>query len=407
MSSPRFPLIGFSIFVLLCASGAAGCSDDGQPLYDEQRMGSEMADEGVVTVALSDVDDDFVQGANPMAAVNASLKLVMSSTEVIDLLELDITPETIFLDPSQKCFDITTPGGLSVEFDFTGCQQYGLAGKIRVTKKISGLFAGPILITFKDEFAIRDVAISGTLGLKRIAGKRLTFNFFTADLGETQGTPLTVEYLSKGITATVRYDGKIKLSLMSQELLFWGIASSTIEGVTSTIYVGGVSEEEVVGNQPSADAIVYQLLPFDCYCPSRGVMSGNLTLNIGEISFDLDDFTPDNGIDDYPAFVIPVNVDGSYSATISFRECGQMKVQLNVENDTPIDLSVGIDKILSALDSANDQGLIPDDIYNQMSAIIAKYQGSAPSFKITVGDLVNSVSGLLDEYVYVPFCVVS
>lgn len=406
---------GFRAFVslsLVCllASGTIGCSEDENLPLDSMKIKSieqieQMEEQGVVTIEMGQVENDFIQSGNPMAAINASLKLALSSFEVTELLELPGTQNTGAPGSGPLCFGVST-AGLSVELDFTGCSNIGLSGKIKVAKHITGLFAGPIVVTFKDGFSIQNVAITGSLGLTRVAGKQLTFRMFTADKDGTQGTPISVEYLEKDVTVTARFDGKVKVSLLTAEVLFWGVASSTFKGVTTTIYVGGVSDDDVAGVNPSADAIVYKLFPFDCYCPSRGVISGQLDLNISEINFDLDDFTSDDGTDDYPSFVIPVNVDSTYTATVRFSECGVMQVALHVEDDKPLDFAVAAELILSALESANDNGIVPDDLMSEMSAIIGGLQGYAASFQISVGDIINTISDSFDLNFYVPFCAV-
>lgn len=414
MKAHEFRTPKYLLFALLFACGTVGCVDEEDSLASDGDIDvapaveeyAQMMEEGLVTISSAAVENDFVESGYPMSAISASLKIVLSNIDVADLIDLRDLPAGSFLDPSQACFDVSR-AGLSVEFDFSGCTDYGLAGKITVAKKITGLLAGPLVITFKDGFAIKDVALDGSFGLTRIAGKKLTFNAFTAAVDGERGTPITVQYLSKDLTATARFDGKVKISLIPAEILLWGIASTSFEGVTSTLYVGGVSEDEVTGNVPPRDAVAFKVIPFDCYCPSRGVMSGNVTLDIGDVSFDLDDFTPDNGTDDYPEFVIPVDIQSSYTATVRFKDCGLMKVMINVEDETPIDFSVGIDVILQALETAHGKGLIPDDLFTQMKAIIAGFQGYAPSLQITVGDLLNTIGKALDQDFYVPFCAVN
>jgi hypothetical protein len=388
---------------LSLAIGAFGCGDGGTEgsntsvdLHGIEPMG----DKGLVAALGGAVDEDFIQSDNPMGAVSAALKVILANANVLNLFG---APQPVPYSLDLACYDVSVEL-MSVEFDFSDCDSYGLTGKAKVSKAL----LGPAVISFFDGFAIKHVGITGSMGLRRIANKGLTFNAFTADLSGKPGTPLVVENMNKGTASTFRFDGKIKISVFAPEILMWGLATSTVGDSTVTIHAGGTSEEDVKGNTPPEGAVTYPYIPFNCYCPTSGVISSSVNLVVTDVSFDLDNFTADNGIDDYPEFPIPVDLVATGTGTVTFEGCGSWTVQLDVDAENPIDVAVGIDKILEALESAKDAGAIQEPLYGTMHKIISQFEGVAPSFQVSIEDLLGTLTDklLANNSLYVPFCAV-
>jgi hypothetical protein len=385
------------------AIGAFGCGDgetNGPSKSVDLHAIQPMGDNGVVTVAGGAVEEDFLKSDSPMGAVGAALNVILANADVLNLFE---APQKVPNALDLACYDVAV-GLLSVEFDFANCGSYGLTGKAKVSKP----WLGPAVISFYEGFAIKNIQITGSMGLGRIANKWLTFNAFTADGSGSPGSPLIVENLNEGTASTFRFNGKVKISVLAPEILIWGLATSTVGDSTVAIYAGGTSEEEVKGNTPPDGALTYPYIPFDCYCPTSGVISGSVDLVVTDVSFDLDNFTLDNGIDDYPAFPIPVILVAAGMGTVTFDGCGQWTVQLDVNAENPIDIAVGIDKILAALETAKAAGTIPESLYSGMQEIVSNFQGIAPSFQVSIDSLLSTLTDklLANNSLYVPFCAV-
>jgi hypothetical protein len=361
-----------------------------------------MNDSGASAGVTATVEEGWVQSDNPMAAVSASLKVVLSDEEVLTMLGSGSGGDKITREFDKECYTTAKGGGLSIGFDFTGCAEYGLEGTITVTK----ILTGPIVITFNEGFEIKDIAITGSLALTHITGELLTFTAFNSDAEGEPGTAITVENTKKSTTAATTYDGKVKVVVSSHQVLIWGVTETTEGNVTNTYYFGGESEEAVAVDDPPAGVVTYDYSPLDCYCPSTGVISGAVNLNVTEVTFDLDNFTRPNNADDYPAFSVPVSIDITGSATVTFSGCGEYSLAFEADSESSLDVSVSKDKLLAALETAKKEGKIKAALYNTMKGIINGFDGTGITIEASGEDLVNALTEQLAKDYDVSFCEV-
>lgn len=372
----------------------AGCAEN----EESDEVEGQMAESGTVAVSAGDVAEGWVEADNPMAAVSASLKVVLSDEEVATLLDSDGVGAKVAKAFDRDCY-VRSPGaGLSLEFDFTGCDDYGLAGTVTVTKKV----VGPIVITFNEGFAIKTVEITGSLALTRITGKQLTFTAFNSDDDGVEGTPITIVNTKKGDTSTATYDGHMKVSVADSEVLLWGVSVTTQGSVTNTYYLGGTSADAVAGDDPPAGAVTYPYSPLDCYCPTTGVVSGGVSITITEVEFDVNDFFTLSK--DYPGFAVPVSMNVSGTATVTFAACGEYSLDFEATTDSILNASVSKEQLLVALETAKSK--LSEEAYNFIKGLLEKMKNPSVSIEISPEELETALGKFVGDKYDLSFCEV-
>jgi len=231
-----------------------------------------------------------------------------------------------------------------------------------------------LLFNFQN-FSINDREMSGTLALNTLGrAKNVPFSFIQYDtqldnpgLDAREGIGVTV---APGVRPGITFDGGSAVSFANQTWSVWG--TSRVAGLDEPITVvhGARTPEEVAPDLPTGVDVLRSSLDWlECRCPTSGLASQEMPLELTEVTIDIDDLEdePDN-IDD-PTLTVPVDltVDGETGEAqpfridgrgiLSYEGCGEYGVEYEAE---PLQITLDKQLVFAELQFVCDTRTIDD-----------------------------------------------
>lgn len=294
------PTIRRSLTVLLSAAAlaaVAGCENDHEAdepsVHDTDGDGkvtpADIENSSVSLYSEGSLDETDAACEAAVATVGQAAALAVADEMSMALLEgLPELPPDI---GDRTCWDADRIDSSTVEIDFDGCADHGIAGLVTVTFDGEGHAA---LLLDDDSFTVNGHDVDGTLQMDRESLHPLQMSIYTAD-----DDPLGVFMAEGARRAEVALEGTLVASRTDGEATLVALGSTDIWGnadddeadddetfLASNAFVIGSDSAENMGDDP-----LTWLLPFDeCYRPSSGTLVSESRLEIDEVTIDLDEY---------------------------------------------------------------------------------------------------------------------
>lgn len=241
-----------------------------------------------------------------------------------------------------SCASRTDQGNGAFMLDMSGCDN--LTGKILVETDRVGLDR-LVMLSFQDDFKQGDDDVDGQLRFLGVTGKSGLFTMRTED-ANGQTAPISVTR-GPGDVRDIEFKGYLHLDV-TKGWQMWGTGTAKRGNVSHDRIIGGTTASAVSGTTAPITALTWEFPRRTCECPISGTAKLGTKLTISSVSLDLDDFQ-DDANDDFPTLTIPVSVDASGSATVTFNGCGVYSHSFTATADVSVDLTGA--KIKSVVDS--------------------------------------------------------
>ncbi len=234
---------------------------------------------------------DDADAACEIAVAGVSQAVTLAVAEEMSLAMLEGIPE---LPPDlgdRTCWDADRMDSSTVEIDFDGCADHGIAGLVTVTFDGEGHAS---LELDDDTFAVDGHDVDGTLQMDRESLHPLQMSIYTAD-----DDPLGVFMADDARRAEVAIGGTLIISRSDDAATLVAHGSTDVWDnadddeadddeifMASNAFVIGGDSAETMGDDP-----LTWNLPFDdCYRPSAGTIVSESRLEIDEVTVDLDEY---------------------------------------------------------------------------------------------------------------------
>jgi len=306
---------------------------------------------------IAEVEPRSLEAHRATNMLAASVGVVMADVNVQD--QLNINGGGTPLPPpaaAVNCWVTPEHPQFSFEISYENCSaSFQMDGGVFINNHPSG----PLLFEFSD-FTIQDRKMGGVLAFD-------TRSAFPSPLywqiyGTDADGPGLDELVQLGINVDgqlsgLAIDGGANIDFTSKRWSLWG--TGVVAGDPEiTVIMGGTEPLDVPADDPpGASAISGSLDWLECRCPTQGVTTLDMPLNISAVFIDIDDLedTPDD-FDDIE-LEVPVNVTVDGIGELTPTACGAYDVVYNTQATT---IPVPVDQIVARISFACDTLAIDD-----------------------------------------------
>lgn len=229
----------------------------------------------------------------------------------------------------------------SFDMNFASCKNFDMNGAVNVSDHPAGM----LLFSFSSfEIGNPPRSMGGSLAFDRNGAnpEPLFWSIYdTADEspGPDNRVPIGVTLGGERVPKGLSYEGGANVNLLQRQINFWGEA--TISGDPPITVVHGADRTGVVApdDPPGADAVSLPLDWTRCRCPTSGVSSLDMPLEVSSVTLDIDDM--DEGDDGFDDAALTVIVDHTINGrtVLTHTGCGTYDVEFTPEED-PVTIQV-------------------------------------------------------------------
>lgn len=349
-------------FVLLVA--LVGCKgDDG----DGNDADTDTGDDGPVSFTFVDsvtavgydaqVAPEAIAAHQVSSMLLASTAIVVADEKVQDRLNTDGAGSS----ETERFGDGFRPGALdcwqrpqfpmfSFTIDYTTCaDSYLMSGGVFVNDHPSG----PLLFEYNNfQFTgpgtIREMGGVLALDTRGAFPEPLYWEIYNTDSDNPAPdnlVPLGIEI--DRVLYGVSYTGGASVDFLNQQWSMWGVATIGPAEDPITVVHGGRVPEDVAPDDPSgADVLKTPLNWLECRCPTSGVSTLDMPLDIATVTVDIDDLEAEPDDIDDPTMEIPVNFSLEGQGILTTTGCGEYDVEYQTQS---VAIPVTRDQLVGAL----------------------------------------------------------
>ncbi|MBN2800749.1 MAG: hypothetical protein JXX28_16530 [Deltaproteobacteria bacterium] len=372
------------VCLISLALAMASCSKE-EP-GDTAAMDVEFEASGPGAGLACDAPAGTAEALDAQSAVEGAMSVVLSDEELQrDFLEVSDGGRRALDD---SCYTRTRVGVGELLFDLAGCADQGMSGTVTVERQL----AGPLLVHFNDDFAVKTYDVDGTVALDRVSGEGASWTVFSADAEGTAGeAPLRLT--GPDGPTELEVQGVVKVDAVGSEVKLWGSFAATTGGTTSTFYAGGTDQDVVTQASPPVEAVLYGISPVTCLCPQGGLVAGEVSFSMTEVTIDLDAYKKRNQDEDLiPELTVPVEVALSGAVEVRFTGCGTYELVFNPEEGAEPAVVLSLEAVSGALDAACEDGTMPEEACTLARGAVSYLSGVGTS-ELTVSYDASAVEG--------------
>lgn len=233
--------------------------------------------------------------------------------------------------PENNCWETINQQFTTFDVSYKNCKDLmNTQGTIRVRQVLAGYKAFQFL-----GMSMEGRAISGALGLDGTGAPPLTFATYDTQAEEPspeKRSPISVNI--GGTTYSIDWTGGLVYDPEAKRLRSWGVGEVGGLSTLTTVRVGGLNADELVGLEPPPDALVGNTNYDECRCPDSGRMAYELPIDIVRLEIDLDDLQPvDDGFDD-PVLEMDVHATVQGEFIVDTTKCGEYDLEVRLDQNT-------------------------------------------------------------------------
>lgn len=238
------------------------------------------------------------------------------------------------------------------------CAQFDLEGAAGIERHPTQ----QLLYNFQN-FSVKGREMSGTLALNTLGrAKNVPYSFVLYDTElDNPGIETRTEIgvtLGPGNRAGITFDGGAAVNFTNQTWSVWG--TSRISGSEDPITVvhGARTAEEVAPDSPTGANVVRSSLDWlECRCPTQGLASQEMALEITSVMIDIDDLQEErDGVND-PVLEIDVEQRIEGRAIFNYTGCGEFELEYETE---PLQITLDKQLVFAELQFVCDTRTIND-----------------------------------------------
>ncbi len=240
--------------------------------------------------------------------------------------------------------------------DYTPCEDQGISGGLIFNDDP----LGPVGLDFKNVGFGGTRHIDGAVGLDDTGAENLHWAAYDTDGDQPVSTNrIPFDVTVDGVEGTLTFDGGVFLRALNNNTAAWGVVQfQPYGGDPVQVLVGGTDAAALTGAQEAPEPASLTWAYESCRCPTVGLYAMELTYEVREVDFDLDDLLEgDDAVDDP---VVTLQAGGEVSGPVEARmtDCGEWDIAFTGE--ATLDVPVSSDELKDAIQNLCDTAVIAD-----------------------------------------------